>query len=879
MSAPSSNRHERCRAIFEIAVNLTAEERTHYLGEACGTDLELRAELDRLVAAHERIERAPDALRAAARLESFAAQFAHRLTSDMPDPQLPRDRFPRDIGAYVLLGVLGEGGMGIVYVAEQKHPPRRVALKMIRPSLASASALRRFEVEARTLARLQHPGIAQIYDAGEIELDGERRAYLAMELVDGALLGAFAARADVDDAQRMQVLVALCIAVHHAHQKGVIHRDLKPGNVIVDADGRPRVLDFGVARLVDDPASLTTQDTLAARLVGTLPYMSPEHFAGDAHALDTRSDVYSLGVIAYELLSGRLPHDFTRKSLPEVARVVRDESPPLLGAIDARLRGDVEAIVSKALEKEPERRYASALDLARDLERHLAHEPVVARPPSTTYRLRRFAQRNRAVVVSVAALVLALAAGFATSTAQYLRAEERARRLLQLSDLRRCQQLESRASALWPPYPERAADYERWLADVEALLARRAAHERNLRDLRRSATTGSLRTIDLDKRSGAGFVYAESSDAWHDDQLDAVLAELDSLAHPQTGLARGTARTGDWCIERRLQVARSIDERTVRGPDATRHWNEAIRSIADVRECPRYRGLTIVPQVGLLPLGRDPSSRLWEFVHLASGEPPARRGGDGRWQLLPTTGLIMVLVPDGTFQWGTSIADAQRAREVLDEPTDPIELAVAPFFLSKYEMTQGQWLRLRGANPADVAAGETLGGRIVDLLHPVESITFVETRRALECAGLRLPTDAQWQYAACTDVPVWTEWMRLSPSAFGNFADSCVVELESGTALAGQWDDGYAAHAPVGSYAANPFGLHDVLGNVFEFVLLEDEERDWYRGGSFLNLGALIGIQAYGSMGMKGAYVVGVRPCVQLEDERFPFATSPIGPP
>lgn len=320
------------------------------------------------------------------------------------------------VARYRVLRVIGEGGMATVYEAEQDHPRRTVALKILRPGLSNPKLLRRFEQESQALGRLQHPGIAQIFEAGTADTGFGPQPYFAMELIRGRTLDAHADVCGLTPPQRLELVARIAEAVHHAHQRGVIHRDLKPGNIIVDESGQPKVLDFGIARATDSDTRATSQ-TDVGQLLGTLTYMSPEQTLADPLEIDIRSDVYALGVILYELLAGRLPYTAAR-TLPDTVRAIRDEEPVRLGLVDRRFRGDVETIVATALEKDRTRRYGSAVELAADIRRHLADQPIVARPPTTAYQLRKFARRHRALVSSAAAVLLVLLAGVITSVWQ-----------------------------------------------------------------------------------------------------------------------------------------------------------------------------------------------------------------------------------------------------------------------------------------------------------------------------------------------------------------------------------------------------------------------------------------------------------------------------
>ncbi|MEW6252401.1 MAG: serine/threonine-protein kinase [Planctomycetota bacterium] len=329
---------------------------------------------------------------------------------------------PERIGRYRILRRLGAGGMGVVYLAEQEHPRRLVALKVIRPGAASPESLRRFAYESEVLGRLHHPGIAQIYEAGAADTGAGPQPFFALEFVAGQPLTDFARAQRLDVRQRLSLIAAVCDAVEHAHRKGVIHRDLKPANILVDESGQPKILDFGVARATDADVRVTTLQTDVGQLVGTLPYMSPEQVAGDALRLDTRSDVYALGVVLYELLAGHLPHDLAHQTIPEAARIIRDETPQSLGTVHKAFRGDLETIVAAALAKDVERRYASASALAADLRRYLNSEPISARPANAWYQLRKFAGRNRALVGGAATALAFLVVGITGTTWQAVRA-------------------------------------------------------------------------------------------------------------------------------------------------------------------------------------------------------------------------------------------------------------------------------------------------------------------------------------------------------------------------------------------------------------------------------------------------------------------------
>jgi len=360
---------------------------------------------------------------------------------------------PKRVGRYFILDKLGEGGMGTVYAAEQREPVRReVALKLIKLGMDTREVVRRFEAERQALAVMDHPNIAKVLDAGAT-LAG--RPFFVMELVHGTPIDRYCDQQEMTTRQRLELFVTVCQAVQHAHQKGVIHRDLKPTNILVSTVGGqplPKVIDFGVAKATGQGMTRATMFTETGQLVGTPEYMSPEQAEMSGLDVDTRTDVYALGVILYELLTGDLPFDsekLRRSPFVEMQRIIRELDPPTpstrltslggarLGTIAERrrtepgtlsrqLRGDLDWIVMKALEKDRSRRYETANALALDVRRHLDDEPVLARPPSRAYRMRKFVRRNRLAVAAAAALSLALVAGVVGTTIGLLRAQREA---------------------------------------------------------------------------------------------------------------------------------------------------------------------------------------------------------------------------------------------------------------------------------------------------------------------------------------------------------------------------------------------------------------------------------------------------------------------
>ena len=429
------------RAVFNEAVEIKdPAERAAYLDQACGQDAVLRRKIDDLLRAHE------EAGGFLGEQEGGAAT--------LPITEKAGDR----IGRYKLVEKIGEGGCGIVYLAEQEEPlRRRVALKVIRLGMDTQSVIARFEAERQALALMDHPNIARVFDAGAT--DGGR-PYFVMELVRGVRITEYCDENALSAPERLALFVQVCQAIQHAHQKGIIHRDIKPSNILVtvnDGVAVPKVIDFGIAKATEQKLTEKTVRTLFLEFLGTPAYMSPEQAAMTTLDIDTRSDIYSLGVLLYELLAGQPPFDgpkllqagfdAMRRTIAEAeparpstrlrqmpfaeqtttAQRRRTEPPKLIKL----LRGDLDWIVMKCLEKDRARRYETANALAADIQRHLDTEPVLARPPSNIYRVQKLLRRHRKAFAAAAALLVILAAGLAASTWFFVR-ESAARQIVGL---------------------------------------------------------------------------------------------------------------------------------------------------------------------------------------------------------------------------------------------------------------------------------------------------------------------------------------------------------------------------------------------------------------------------------------------------------------
>jgi len=409
---------ERAAEIFIAAIEARPEHRDLLLSSWCGDNAALRREVDELMACHDAVAGPLDHSPVTAAQARSTTSTLGGLTGAASAAVGPGAR----IGQFIVESLIGEGGMGVVYLCRQDRPNRLVAVKLIRPWFATPAVLKRFEYEAEVLGRLQHPGIALIIESGTVISGTAIQPYFAMEYVKGTALDRSCRERQLGIRERVALVADVCDAVAHAYQRGVIHRDIKPDNILVDERGQTKVLDFGVARATGGSAGEQRDSvpvTIAQQLVGTLAYMSPEQATGTSTSVDTRTDVYGLGATLFEVLTDQLPIDLAHKSLTEAIHAIQQGNLRRIGDLDPRLRGDLETIVLKALALAPARRYQSVGDFAADLRHWLADEPISARPPSSLYQLQKFAKRRRGAVIGGATAVVALATGLIVATSAW----------------------------------------------------------------------------------------------------------------------------------------------------------------------------------------------------------------------------------------------------------------------------------------------------------------------------------------------------------------------------------------------------------------------------------------------------------------------------
>jgi len=761
----------------------------------------------------------------------------------------PSSRY--DVGKEV-----ARGGMGAIHEVWDRGLSRRLAMKVVLGASESERApttpvrdprrLARFLEEAQVTGRLDHPGIVPVHELG---INSRGDVYFTMRLIEGRDLNeVFKSVHRGEDGwtrtRALNVVLRTCEAMSFAHSKGVIHRDLKPSNVRVGRFGEVYVLDWGLAKMhgredshdlrlrssVDelDPgeSALLTMD---GTVMGTPAYMPPEQAQGNMGDLGPHSDVYSMGAILYELLAGRAPYAGVGRSSHAVLRALLSGPPRSADEFGTGIPVELLAICERAMAREPSERYSDTRELAEDLRAFLEQRVVSAYETGALAELRKWVQRNRGLSAALLGVVVFALAGLGVSLFLKSQADANARladseknNVLRLSAFQNLEDLtrEADSEAMWPLHPDKGPTYKEWLRKARAL-ARGLEHDP------KTGTGGHRQLLEeltarVDLHTGAGG-EEELQEAWWLAQVGKLVAELEAFSDSETGLIEGdVSPVWGWSVRRRLKYAENMEHDTLTGDEARALWNEAI---AFVESEPRYAGLRLKPQLGLLPLGADPGSGWLEFADLQSGVVP-RRDKDGQLVITEQTGLVFILLPGGSFAMGSQSSDADAPNyfnplgSPIEEDEIPVDTVVlSPFFISKYELTQGQWSRFAGANPSSYPPGVSVGGKAVDLRNPVEGVTWFEARRLVTRMGFDLPTEAQWEYAArgATTTP-WSYGKTEEHSElYSNVADAFGKKYGPKGLPYETWDDGYALHAPAGTYRPNSFGLHDVHGNVWEW--------------------------------------------------------------
>lgn len=751
---------------------------------------------------------------------------------------------PLHIGPFRVLERIGAGGMGVVYLAERREPvEQRAALKVIRTDRLDRTYRARFAMEQTALARMDHPNIARLLDAG----DTGGVSWFAMEYVPGTPLSDYCREHRLSIEARLQIFVQICDGVQHAHMKGILHRDLKPGNVLVrEIDGKPiaKIIDFGLAQPTDPLQIRATLHESMRQIVGTFAYMSPEQAQRTEGDLDTRTDVYSLGVVLYELLTGEVPldiaeaerrgiawiGDYLREHEPkkpstrlvassERATSVASERATSVHRLRSFVRGDLDWVTMKALARDRQQRYPTVRDLGREIERVLAHQPVDAGPPGGWYVTKKWLRRHvRGVAaVLIAALLGGAALAWSENVAAHTRAE--AARREQIAAASYVDTLVDKAKfELWPATETMVPLLDDWLVTAERVLAMEPQLVTLKEELQRESSAPS--------RAG-----------------DLVLAsQLRTLRDSEQSFANLRAMK-DRVVGRRERA--KVETKNVLEP-YRKVWDE-------LRETgvpgPRYGNLKLAkPFPGLVPLGSNPKTNCYEFYLPASaGEDDLpQRDGDGGWVITAHTGLIFVLIPGGEFFAPIGLRDEGAKR------------MVKPFLISRYEMTQAQWGRLVTETPVGPAQlFARLAGNVPHFLqtspgvkgppqpapanltwdaavwvHPTQQVAWEDAAKVLPRWRLALPTVTQWWWAANGEIAeqlrfAWVPEVRGGAINFDDEARRAVVS-ESADGPTFDWSrlvphdctanwDGFVFTAPVGAMKPNSYGLHCMLGNVGEW--------------------------------------------------------------
>lgn len=766
---------------------------------------------------------------------------------------------------YEIRGLLGHGGMSVVLEGFDPRLERSVAIKVFSPRSSSPgereAASVRFLREAGITSRLEHPDILPIH---EVAVDPSGDAFFTMPLVRGRTLASALEECREDPrpwnrTELIRALVRVCQALAYAHSVKVIHRDLKPANIMLGRFGEVYLMDWGLARDLRGPAELAATapptsgsdsgETLQGEVLGTPGYIAPEQAAGQLEQVGPAADIYSVGAILYTLLCGRPPHldpDLERSPREVIESVLVGPPAPVL-SLSPRAPAELVKICEKAMARSPGARYSEIGDLERDLQAYLDDRVVQAHRTGTFAELVTWMRRNRGLTASLAVMVALLLAG------SLLNLRDRARLEKLRTWIERTELIESiadRTDGNWTRWsPEHLRQGVEELDEMEALLPELHRELARLRergiqlDLRSpERVSSSLPAWELyretERRAFPGGVGLEKRTELLEKRLSPVLGVVFRRSvrhwrrHHQSlhDFARSRLLdAGSWVfsdpgdqrlhdlLARRLQT---IELLTLKQPfpgRATRlrrHFEALVISEAadwtESRQVAReLHEIELLPQRGLVPLGPDPRTGLLEFAHLESGEP-AHRSPDGELVVGDRTGLVFVLIPG---RYNERRGEKQK-----------------PYFVSKYEMTQANWESMTGTNPSHFRAGVMVIDQPIMPRHPVEGISLQDLRKVMRQFGLRIPTIAEWEHAARGGSA--TEWYPgCHPGGLAghaNLRDRTAGRRGELEEFDREFEDGHVVHAPVGSFESNPYGLHDIHGNVWE----------WCRGWTTRILGA-----------------------------------------